>query len=49
MNITVYAVPAADGHSAEGSGESPFVDWRSVQPLLLRNVTVLSKKTKNCQ
>lgn len=53
LNLAVYVVPTTDftlSRNAVCSNENfhgNFVDWKSVKPLIIRNVSILSKKTKN--
>ena len=53
LNIAIYVIPGTDSTSNKdlsdgryGLSSFNFVDWKSIKPLIIRNVIVLSKKTK---
>lgn len=53
LNFAIYVIPGADSTLNKEvpvgrNDENPpnFIDWKSIKPLIIRNATILSKKSK---
>jgi hypothetical protein len=46
MNLAIYCKPGLDTLD-ENNKNIGMINWKYIQPLLLKNITVLAKKRKN--
>lgn len=46
MNLAIYVKPGLNSNKNGCESYENIVNWKSIKPLIVKNVTVLSKKRK---